>query len=77
MASSPLVAIARNIITINSSKLRKSSQSLPTRIKKQAVVARSSVYPARLNHSAQVCEAGPPRPKEIRSPTNTRSALRM
>ena len=43
IVSSPLVAIARNIITIKSNKLRRSSQSFPTRIKKQAVVARSSV----------------------------------
>jgi len=37
------MAIARNIITIKSSKLRRSSHSFPTRIRKQAVVARSSV----------------------------------
>ena len=47
MVSSPQVAIATNIITIRSNKLRKSSQSLPTRIKKHAVVASRSVYPAR------------------------------
>ena len=41
--SSQLMAIARNIITMSSSSVRRSSQSRPRRIRMHAVVARSSV----------------------------------
>ena len=77
MVSSPQSAIARNIITTRMSKLRRSSHSLPTRIKKQAVVAIKSVYPARPTMRAKVRDIDPPAPNDILRPTNTRSALKM
>ena len=73
--SSKVTESARNITTTSSRTVRTSSQTLPRRISRHAVVASSSVYPASDSISAQVSKVLPLVSSDIRSPTKTRSAL--
>ena len=74
--SSKVTEIARNIATTSRSRVRTSSQTLPRRMSKHAVVASSSVYPSSESISAPVSNVRPLVSSDIRSPMKTRSALR-